>query len=636
MGDLMKIKLAFVFSFLLIFILASCTKPVEFKGTFSTEPEKPKSGEKVLVKYDPANTVLKDAEKIKMFVYQYDVDIESSSEFEMQKLENGWTAEFIVLPETKGTIIIFAEDETQDNNDEKGYFIKIYDESGKELAGIYGGLGVALYDWGRAVGVSRNIDESLINFEKEFSQNTDSKIKYFDFYFPALIAQNDSSSKIIIEKELSILENKNEKSEEDLNALAKWYNQIGGETKSAEYEKIVLEKFPNGKYAEDKLVNDFENEKNIVKKKELLKKFEYIFPNSKQKQDLYDGIVLHYRNEKNFKEAKAFIHANYGKIFPFYYYSIASRWLGDGGKFEDVESLLKEGIKFSEEQIANPTLVKSPSTTHEGFIDELKYYAALNQFAFGELLYNKGEKENALQLLEKGVDNSFDYYPQQPYNELYAKVLIETGNYDKAVKTLEKFLSSGNGSSEQMVMLKEAYVKLKGNDAGFKEYVSKFEEAAKQVLIDKLKKEIYQEPAVDFSLKDMDGKTVSLSDYKGKTVVLDFWATWCGPCLKSFPGVKKAVEKYKDNESVKFLFVNTWERVDNKLQNAKDFISKNNYPFHVLMDTENKVVADYKVDGIPTKFLIDKNGNIRFKSVGFSGNTDQIVTEISEMIKMIN
>lgn len=106
--------------------------------------------------------------------------------------------------------------------------------------------------------------------------------------------------------------------------------------------------------------------------------------------------------------------------------------------------------------------------------------------------------------------------------------------------------------------------------------------------------------------------------------------------FKIFPRSKKAVEKYKDNESVKFLFVNTWERVDNKLQNAKDFITKNNYPFHVLMDTENKVVADYKIDGIPTKFLIDKNGNIRFKSVGFSGNTDQIVTEISEMIKMVN
>lgn len=304
MGDHMKIKLAFIFPFLLIFILASCTKPVEFKGTFSTEPEKPKAGEKVLVKYDPANTVLKDSEKIKMFVYQYDVDIESSSEYEMQKLENGWTSEFIVLPETKGTIIIFAEDETQDNNDEKGYFIKIYDESGNELAGVYGGLGAALYNWGRAVGVSKNIEESLINFEKEFSQNPDSKIKYFDFYFPALIAQNDSSSKLIIEKELAILENKTEKSEEEISALAKWYKQIGSETKSGEYEKTVLEKFPNGKYAEDKLVNDFENEKDIIKKKELLKKFESTFPNSKQKQDLYDGIVYIIEMKKIMKKRK--------------------------------------------------------------------------------------------------------------------------------------------------------------------------------------------------------------------------------------------------------------------------------------------------------------------------------------------
>jgi peroxiredoxin len=98
--------------------------------------------------------------------------------------------------------------------------------------------------------------------------------------------------------------------------------------------------------------------------------------------------------------------------------------------------------------------------------------------------------------------------------------------------------------------------------------------------------------------------------------------------------MNKALTKYKDNDNVKFLFVDTWENVDDKLKNAKDFMEKKKYPFYVLMDTENKMVEDFKVSGIPTKFIIDKNGKIRFKAVGFSGKDDELVDELTTMIEM--
>jgi peroxiredoxin len=162
------------------------------------------------------------------------------------------------------------------------------------------------------------------------------------------------------------------------------------------------------------------------------------------------------------------------------------------------------------------------------------------------------------------------------------------------------------------------------------------ESKANKSALDEMKKTMIDIPAPKFTLVDLKGDKVSLADLKGKIVIIDFWATWCGPCKASFPGMQKAVNKFANDPNVKFLFVNTWENnVDDKKKNAEDFIKQNKYSFHVLLDNDNKVIESYKVSGIPTKFIIDKNGNIRFKAVGFDGSDDKLVNELSTMISLL-
>lgn len=80
--------------------------------------------------------------------------------------------------------------------------------------------------------------------------------------------------------------------------------------------------------------------------------------------------------------------------------------------------------------------------------------------------------------------------------------------------------------------------------------------------------------AIAATLKDMKGNTIQISDWKGKVVFLDFWATWCGPCKKSFPGLQKLYDKYKDNPKVQFAIVNCWERAEDRKVPVKEFLEK--------------------------------------------------------------
>ena len=105
--------------------------------------------------------------------------------------------------------------------------------------------------------------------------------------------------------------------------------------------------------------------------------------------------------------------------------------------------------------------------------------------------------------------------------------------------------------------------------------------------------------------------------------------------------MQRTVNKFKDNPDVVFLFMDTWENDSNRVQKVTDFIAKNKYTFNVLYDdpkakegNEFVVVENFKVEGIPTKFVIDRNSNIRFKSVGFSGSADATVNELTAMIDM--
>lgn len=112
--------------------------------------------------------------------------------------------------------------------------------------------------------------------------------------------------------------------------------------------------------------------------------------------------------------------------------------------------------------------------------------------------------------------------------------------------------------------------------------------------------------AKDFTLKDLTGKSISLSDYKGKIVFLNFWATWCAPCRHEMPSMEKVHKKYKGGDFV-VLAVAT----DNKGEEiVKPFIDEHGYTLPVLIDKNSDVSDSYSVFALPTTFIIGRDGKI--------------------------
>jgi len=143
---------------------------------------------------------------------------------------------------------------------------------------------------------------------------------------------------------------------------------------------------------------------------------------------------------------------------------------------------------------------------------------------------------------------------------------------------------------------------------------------------DTRKKEILAEmlaiPMEDFEAVDLDGNKVKLSDYKGKIIFLNFWATWCPPCREEMQLMEEVYSEYKDKDVVILAVSPTIVELrggndsDKAERIVKAFVKSNGYTFPFLLDKDNKAWSIYQQRGIPVNYIIDKQGLIRY---GFSG-----------------
>lgn len=138
------------------------------------------------------------------------------------------------------------------------------------------------------------------------------------------------------------------------------------------------------------------------------------------------------------------------------------------------------------------------------------------------------------------------------------------------------------------------------------------------------------DPAPDFTVMDMDGNSINLSDYFGKPIIINFWAAWCGPCKSELPAFDAAIQEY--GQEITFLMVNLTDGFRDTVSVVTDFVDENNYSFPVYFDTEYSAAIAYRVSSIPLTVLIDRDGNLYKSHTGAMSDTilDKYIQELLE------
>lgn len=187
-----------------------------------------------------------------------------------------------------------------------------------------------------------------------------------------------------------------------------------------------------------------------------------------------------------------------------------------------------------------------------------------------------------------------------------SRVTAGTEQNEAAQKTPEEDGTEDNGAAKENADGAEG-------SSSAKEGTDVSEDAGAAASADETKTGSTLPPAIDFELKDQYGNTHRLSDYKGKTVFLNFWATWCPPCKAEMPDIQKLYETY-DQEGEEALIVlgvaapGQWQEQDE--EGVKAFLEDKGYTYPVLMDSSGNTFLQYGVSSYPTTFMIDRDGNV--------------------------
>ncbi|PXY39303.1 hypothetical protein DMB65_18270 [Flavobacterium cheongpyeongense] len=423
--------------------------------------------------------------------------------------------------------------------------------------------------------------------------------------------------------------------------------ELKDQVKADSLETVIQKQFPKGAFQRFKAFQKIMPIADAAEKNKVITQFLADFPYTSDVPDsqkyFYDNIVKtqfgYYFETKDYKSVLALIPTmNFANLNDVYHQNISKALYLKVVDPAVIETMAVPIIKQMQQKVNDLSYMQglywSPNQATENAKTQLNNELVI-QIRMYDMLKKYKEVLETFELLpfEKR-------YEKASINDIHVRAL-ETLN-KPIIEVLKNAARVNALSEDSTTKLKEAYLKEGKKEADFPAY------------LEQLKKENNSEqkialmnpvPAPVIKVQSADGKAKQLDLNSGKIIVIDFWATWCGPCKKAFPAMQQLVTNFKEDNQVEIYFISTQENKEGYKKEALAYLKEKGLKLDTYFDlvkkdggTNNESFAKYatifKSSGIPRKVVI-KNGQIRFASEGYSGNPGQLVDELTEVINAL-
>lgn len=601
-------------------------------------PSRPQAGEAIELVFDLSKSALQGAESVDVMLIEYSDGKAEAREVAQKRSGNQLHAIVTLHSKSQSVLAVLqSSDDRFDNNAGEGYFVPLCDATGKQRPESMAAQAVLYRDYGGMFELNRSATTALALYDRAFALQPDLKNKFLSSYASALMsAKRGEEGKNEVLQLFAAAEKDATMEEKQLLSMLRTYEKLGIVDKAKTLKEKIKTAYPKGQLARQERLMAAQNNSDLAKSEILLKEYAQDFPaqtddDKNALSEAQANLCAKIGDQQEWEKFKTLASQLPGDKRASLYNNFAWEMAEKGESLEVALALSAEATNWTKHELDVPVAIKPAIVSEKTWkkIRRNNYGNYADTYAY--VLDKTGDAAAAARYQAEAV--AINEGKSADFNERYTAYL-ERANAPDLRYQLERFIMEGHATDKMKTQFKQRYASEDKSEAGSAAYLAGLEAIAKVNREKELAAQMIDLPAPAFTLRNLKGEAVSLESLRGKVVVVDFWATWCGPCKASFPGMQIAVNRYKSDADVVFLFVNTWEKATDKVKNAQEFIDGKNYSFQVLMDSEDKVVGAFGVSGIPTKFVIDRQGKIRFKAIGFDGGDQALADEVGSMIEL--